>query len=343
MGMEQRYQHYQLEDFLADPAFRTWAKFPTPESDQFWARVQARFPAQGAVMHQARLVVLAYQLDEPKTTEAATDQAWQKLRSRAPLASQPAPASRRLFTPVARLAASLALLAVVGLAIWHLFLKFQPIVYQTAYGEIQKVVLPDGTRVTLNANSRLAVSQPWTEGGNREVDLVGEAYFEVAKKPATGQKFVVNTADLSVVVLGTSFNVNNRLAKTRVVLREGAVTLRLKDEAKLAEANEVQMLVGELVEFSKTSQQLVKQKVATEKFSAWKDHKLIFDNTPLDEIAQLIEENYGLKVRFADPALGQRKVSGTIPNENLKVLLTSIEAIFEVNVKKEDRELVFEQ
>jgi ferric-dicitrate binding protein FerR (iron transport regulator) len=205
------------------------------------------------------------------------------------------------------------------------------------------VVLPDGTRVTLNANSRLTLAQPWTDASNREVNLAGEAYFEVAKKPATGQKFVVNTADLSVVVLGTSFNVNNRLAKTRVVLKEGAVTIRLNDETAPARPNEVQMQVGELVEFSKANQQLVKQSVSTEKFSSWKDHKLIFDNTSLDEIAQLIAENYGLQVRFADPALGQRKVSGTIPNENLKVLLTSIEAIFNVNVKQGDMELVFEQ
>jgi transmembrane sensor len=342
MGMEQRYQHYQLEDFLSDQFFREWARRPTPESDQFWAEVQARFPAQRAVVGQARLIVLAYQVAEPLPNDTVTEQAWQNLKTRSGPAKRP---SSRLLVLAGRyrLAASLALLVAASLAIWLLFAKFQPIIYQTAYGQIQKLVLPDGTRVTLNANSRLTLAQPWTNTSNREVELVGEAYFEVAKKSATGQKFVVHTADLSVVVLGTSFNVNNRLAKTRVVLKEGAVTLRLNNEATPAQPSEVPMRVGELVEFSKASHRLVKQNVVTEKFSSWKDHKLIFDNTTLDEIAQLIAENYGLQVRFADPALGQRKVSGTIPSENLKALLTSIEAIFSVKVKHEDKELIFEQ
>ncbi len=335
--MEHTYATYDLADLLADKDFRQWIQAPNAENSRFWEGFQTQFPDKQALVEQARQLILAYQVAEAPVIEATVAQAWAKLQ-RAPVQRIPV---FFLARPIYRVAASVAILTVLGFAIWSNFYKGSPIIYQTTYGQIRTVELPDGSKVTLNANSRLEIGQVWSDEASREVTLVGEAFFEVAKKPTTRQKFVVNTPDLAVTVLGTSFNVSDRKQKTRVVLNEGSVTLKLKTDGPAANSHEVVMQVGDLVEFSKTNQQLVKQKVPTEKFSSWKDHKLIFADTPMSEIAMLIQDSYGLEVELRDERMWERKISGTIPSKNLKILLSSLETILNVKVKQEGQKLVF--
>ncbi len=336
--MEQKYQSYSLNDFLEDIEFRQWVKKPTAENEHFFENLQLQFPEKKEIIAQARLLIMAYQVAE--SAQTTTEQAWSKLKR----GQMSVTASKPIFLMSLRqkysIAASLTILMLISLAAWYNFSAFKPITYQTNYGQMQTIALPDGSKVTLNGNSRLEINKEWTENGAREVNLVGEAFFEVAKKPVTKQKFVVNTSDLAVVVLGTSFNVSDRDIKTRVMLKEGAVTLKLKNKA--TENKEVVMKVGELVEFSKMDKKLTKQIVNTENFASWKDKKLIFENTDMQEIALLIQETYGLEVRFEDEKMSKRKISGTIPSENLTILLTSLETIFEVKITQKDQLLIFE-
>jgi ferric-dicitrate binding protein FerR (iron transport regulator) len=339
--MEQKYLNYSLTNFLEDIEFRQWVKNPTAENEQFFENLQAKFPEKRELIAQARLLILAYNIES--TSEATTERAWHQLKRQQMSVSTK---SEFVFTMSLRqkysIAASLTILMLVSLLAWYRFFTFKPIIYQTQYGQMQTVTLPDGSKVTLNGNSRLEIGKEWTDDNVREINLVGEAFFEVIKKPATQQKFVVNTKDLAVIVLGTSFNVSDRNVKTRVVLKEGAVTLKLKNENQTNENQEVVMKVGELVEFSKKSRKFTKQTVNTDNFSSWKDKKLIFEDTAMREIATLIQETYGLEVRFQDEKMSKRKISGTIPSENLTILLTSLETIFDVKITQEDQQLIFE-
>lgn len=339
------YKNYLLEDFLADKSFRNWVKHPDEQSNQFWEELQNTFPHQKEHIAQARLMLLAFTTKEEEASKEKLDISWQKLKSRQHLSISHQKTQKQVFlnkSPyIYRIAASLILLMVISAVVWYQYFRFEPIIYQTKYGQMQTIVLPDGSKVTLNANSRLEINKAWSDERCREVNLVGEAYFEVEKKPATKQKFVVHTADLDVVVLGTSFNVSDRNAKTKVVLKEGAVTLKLKNEEKASKSQEVMMQVGELVEFSKKDQKLVKQAVNTDNFSSWKENKLIFEDTTMKEIALLIQENYGLEVNFEDESLAKRKITGTIPSENLSALLKSLETIFEIKITQQDNTLFF--
>ena len=74
-----------------------------------------------------------------------------------------------------------------------------------------EILLPDGSAVTLNANSKL---QYYTHSA-RKVWLEGEAFFEVKKIPETAEPFQVVTNDLTITVLGTTFNVNSRNEQTK--------------------------------------------------------------------------------------------------------------------------------
>jgi transmembrane sensor len=339
-----KYANYSLADFLADTHFRQWVKFPTTESNQFWENVQVQFPQHKEAIAQARLLVLAYQIEEQTLSEEIITQAWQAQKRKQLAVSvrshQPKAAIIRRVQ-LYRVAASLTVLMLVGVAIWYNYFRFEPLIYQTNYGQIQIITLPDGSKVTLNANSRLEIKADWGTEASRDVSLTGEAFFEVEKKPATKQKFVVHTPDLDIVVLGTRFNVNNRNINTKVVLAEGSVKLAVKNDDDTTK--DLLMRVGDLVEFSKKAKTLIKRNVNTAIYSSWKDNKLIFDNTPLSEIAILIKENYGLIVRFQDAQMGKRKISGTIPSENLKILLTSLETIFNIKITQEEQYLIFEK
>lgn len=339
-----KYQDYSLEDFLEDKHFRDWIKRPNKQANEFWEDMQQQYPEKKAIIAQARLILLGFTVEEESVSRENIDLSWQKVQQKQKLSVSYRNPQRPLFSkPSARMysvAASLTLLMIFSIAFWYNYIRFEPIVYQTNYGQMQTIVLPDGSKVILNANSRLEINKEWKKTENREVSLVGEAFFEVEKKPATKQKFIVHTADLDIVVLGTSFNVSDRYAKTKVVLKEGAIRLRLNNEQRLENEQEILMQVGEMVEFSKKENKLIKKKVNTERYASWKENKLIFEDTPMQEIALLIQENYGLNVSFEDESLAKRKITGTIPSQNLQILLSSLETIFNVKITQKDNRLI---
>ena len=333
------YKNYSLSDLLTDKNFKRWVKNPTLESDLFWNEFQNNFPQKIVLVQQARLVILAYKVEEQDITSSQVNMAWQNIEAQnAPVSYQFKPQNIFLDIKWYAAAASIALLIVAGTLAWNNYSVPEIMVYQTKYGQLQNIVLPDGSKVTLNANSRLEVNQKWSDEATREVKLTGEAYFEVEKKPKTKQKFVVHTSELDVVVLGTSFDVNDRNIQTSVALKEGSVRIELTHKNQV-----VLMKQGELVEFTKADNSFVKKDGASEKFYAWKDNKLVFENTSIREVASLIQENYGLKVSFTNEALSKRKISGTIPNDNLELLLNSLETIFSIKIKKENEQLIFEK
>lgn len=141
----------------------------------------------------------------------------------------PVEIKRRQIVPrqLLRVAAVFLAVAIVGgLLFLSLHEHENPICICTAYGKTERITLPDQSVVLLNANSVLSYNDKWTDNKTREVWLAGEAYFEVKKSDARGNaKFVVHTDQLSVEVLGTEFNVNNRRGKTQVVLNAGKVRL----------------------------------------------------------------------------------------------------------------------
>ena len=156
------------------------------------------------------------------------ESAWQEvLRKQAQLQS-PIPAlseqgSRPFFVryQTGLIAAMIAVLvvAVVLLNDWQMFSG--ELRRETGFGEKMTFVLPDQSKVILNANSSLRYhkDQP------RKIWLKGEAYFQVSKKQKTKEKFWVITPDLTIEVLGTAFNVNSHQEKTRVSLEEGSIKL----------------------------------------------------------------------------------------------------------------------
>ncbi len=193
--------------------------------------------------------------------------------------------------------------------------------YETGYGEIRTVVLPDSSRVTLNANSILSIPRFGFGSGTREVRLKGEAEFAV-KHTVNHSKFIVRTPDkLEVRVLGTEFIVYSRERGSKVVLSQGSVQLR-----SLNEPNPKPMLMkpGDVATMSTQGMLTLKHSESLSPHQAWKQRRFMFENTPVSEIAYQISEHFGVNVVVADSTLARRTIGGTFnandPANVLKVL-----------------------
>jgi ferric-dicitrate binding protein FerR (iron transport regulator) len=227
------------------------------------------------------------------------------------------------------MAAASVIVLVAGLFGAYRWLSRSPEL-RTAYGEVREQTLPDGTKVVVNADSRIRYSTPWKDGSDREVWLNGEAFFHVRKMPAKN-RFIVHTDHFDIIVTGTQFNVVNRQDKNNVMLKEGSVTLHT------TEGKDLKMKPGEFVEYR--SAQLEKRPVRNDSVLAWKEHKLLFDNTPLRELVKIIKEHYGVTVYLADDALGDRTISGILPNNNLDVLLQAMEATMDFEIVRQENKI----
>jgi ferric-dicitrate binding protein FerR (iron transport regulator) len=193
----------------------------------------------------------------------------------------------------------------------------------------------------LNANTRLKIPKYWNSKNAREVWLDGEAFFSVEKKPgAADARFVVHTSDLVVEVLGTSFNVKERNDGTKVVLSMGKVQLNLADDLDTKE--DILMQPGELIEFQKIENKLSKKEVNVDNYTAWRNNKLILDNTSMAEIARVMHEIYGVKVYFEDEQLQHIVLNGTsLPTDNQTALLTALSTTLNVSITRKQDKIIF--
>jgi transmembrane sensor len=234
--------------------------------------------------------------------------------------------ARRFYT-ITQIAAAIALViaAYLGVQQWS---SGQELIYQTAFGETEQLKLPDGTTVSLNANSSLR----YHTKNPREVWLEGEGFFEVQKKPRTKAVFLVHTQDLVIEVLGTAFNVNSRHERTQVVLEEGSVKLKLED------GQQEMMEPGDLIAYSKKEDKILERKkeVKTSMHSSWKDGTIIFNEIPLEEALQKVADQYGIQFKFSSDSLKKREVGGGVPMNNLKLSLLTIEKITNAEIEKKD-------
>nr|WKN36090.1 FecR domain-containing protein [Tunicatimonas sp. TK19036] len=235
-------------------------------------------------------------------------------------------------------AAAITGILLIGMAVWWLIGKEQQIEYATGYGETQTIILPDSTSVILNGNSRLSFDEHWSSEKPREVWLDGEAYFSVVHTQ-NNQRFRVNVTDeLQIEVLGTEFNVNDRREKAQVVLSRGKVRLDVRD------TNQPQTLTmqpGELVEFSETDKTLSKKQVNPEQYIAWRHHTMVFEETTLRDIADDLEDNYGVTITIEDSTLATTKLTGAFPTHNLEMILTSLPTIIDMDIQTDDKQIIF--
>lgn len=212
--------------------------------------------------------------------------------------------------------------------------------YTTQFGKTQSVTLPDGTKVTINANSELRVPVYQPEDSIREVWLEGEAFFSV-RHTQDHRKFVVNTSHgLRIEVLGTQFNVNSREERATVVLNSGKVKVQVPTPEQ---QSQWVMKPGDLVEYKPEDQRVNQQKVDTTLYTSWRKNLLLFKDTSLKEIARLIGDNYGYEVTFEEDSLARLQFTGSVPADQPELLLTTLAKSFSLNITQHEQQITIDR
>lgn len=210
----------------------------------------------------------------------------------------------------------------------------------TPRGGQYRLELSDGTRVWLNATSSLQFPAVF-EGGSREVELSGEAYFEVAKASFTSGRdvgkripFIVRTAGLKVDVLGTHFNLNSYGDEPgeKVTLLEGSV--------RVSNGRIEKMLVPG--QQATVSAAIAVKNVNVEEETAWKNGLFQFDNHSLKHIMRQLERWYDVQIDYS--TLPDTHYSGMIPRKaRLSEVLRMLEVTGGIRFRIEGKKIYITQ
>ncbi|HVI48455.1 MAG TPA: FecR domain-containing protein [Chitinophaga sp.] len=240
-------------------------------------------------------------------------------------------------------AASVLILILTG-ALWYFSgtrASSMQVIYN-GYGSTKHLILPDGSDVWLNANSRLTYAAQWKAAQAREVWLSGEAFFDVKHIHRRGaikenELFIVHTGnEATIQVLGTSFNVKDRAGITQVVLEKGKVRLHRQSEALFEPAD---MSPGDMITYDYVHRKQTKENVNVMQYASWRNGVLEFDRTPFSSVVKLLEDNYGYQVEVNDDTILRKELSGTFDASNGKLLLEVIASVLNIRIQQNDKKL----
>ncbi len=180
------------------------------------------------------------------------------------------------------------------------------------------VQLTDGTKVHLNYGSRMKYPREFV-GDTREINLIGEAYFDVAHN--ADKPFVVKAGNLNVKVLGTEFNVQAYPGDDNIstTLVKGKVSLEEINKSGKIKAIGA-MVPGQHVDYSIQSGEIGSSMGNVDKYVAWKDGKLVFDNEPIYNVAAKLNRMFNVDIQVAKE-VGELTYTVTFINEPLSLIL----------------------
>lgn len=194
---------------------------------------------------------------------------------------------------------------------------------ETPKGGQLKLKLPDGTLVWLNTASRLKYPASFASSAVRRVQLLGEAYFEVAKDKA--HPFIVGTTNQEVKVLGTHFNINSYQdeAVTQTTLLEGSVKVSLAGGVSKV------LKPGEQSNVSGTAIQV--HSIDAEEAIAWKNGYFMFNNESQEQVMRKLAHWYNIEVEYADPAVRSINYYGNVSRfDQVSKVLSKLEQTSDV-------------
>jgi ferric-dicitrate binding protein FerR (iron transport regulator) len=317
-----------VEELIENEVFLRWYHQSNKQTDKEWESWRKESPENEKLFTDAVQILNVIRFPEKEISNEQVNNAWNKLNLR--MADRPINEETKVVHmgrhKIWWTAAAALLILISGVYLFKFFNQGQKIA--TEYGQIAEHVLPDGSSVMLNANSHLKAGH-FTEGHTREVWMDGEAYFKI-KKTSTKDRFIVHTGKVDVIVTGTQFNVVSRDNKTNVFLKEGSVTLR-----DLA-GNEVKMKPGDFIEID--NDRMTMKPVADKNVLAWKEKKMVFNNTPMSEVAVRLKEVYGVDITV-DSVIRTKGITAILPNDDLEVILKALEVSTDFKIEKQQNEI----
>jgi ferric-dicitrate binding protein FerR (iron transport regulator) len=261
-----------------------------------------------------------FDVTEVDIPESNTDVAWNKIQAKiAPVQKKH---TKHLIWKVA---AAISLLAIVS----YIFIGYLDTPNQIQLASMDEAIdinLPDGSSVTLNAQS--AFSYPETFGETRTVTLEGEAFFDIKKSDVP---FIIEINDINVRVLGTAFNVNTHGDEVIVVVERGLVAMEKNDK-------QVKIAKGQQGVFNKKTYEILVDTAPNVNVSSWKSGAFVFDETPLEDALYDLGKFYNVSFKINNQLKGCR-VTASFDNAPLEEVLKVFETILSASITQENSQV----
>lgn len=288
------YNLYQAEDFASNESFIAYYLRTDDTAIQFWEDWISRHPEKMDEIFNAEALLSKLNI---RLSEEEFDQEFHRFETFLKTEStwsEPVHAKQKTFkgTKLVLALSVLVICLLTGLFFYYPSQnRIEPTVYivkQNGFGKIIRLLLSDGTQVTLNANSSLKFPKTFN-ASRRDVELKGEAFFEVAKDK--NRPFTVLAKGTRTRVLGTKFNVSAYTNEplVRVALVEGSV------ELQAGKAKKVILKPAEMATYS-SGKGLTLSSFNKDEVTAWKDGILIFHKATFEEIAKQFKRVYDIEL-----------------------------------------------
>lgn len=202
------------------------------------------------------------------------------------------------------------------------------------YGQRSTIVLPDGSIIYLGAGSTIRFPEKF-QGRTRDIDLEGEAFFEVVHNAK--KAFIVHSADVQTCVLGTSFKIEAfKDHVVKVSVATGKVSVGHLDGSTSKVKSIAVLLPGQNVSWDAATQKAATNLIAINDLKEWKQGSLVFKHALLADMAADMERWYKVKIKINMTRKASEKISGTIPStisvtDAMKVL--SVTGHFKYTIK----------
>ncbi|WP_443936568.1 FecR family protein [Pedobacter sp. MW01-1-1] len=330
---------FEPEDFLVDNTFQLYCSGTDKLSVEYWAKYIHAHPEQAGVIAEAKRLYFIL-----SGNKRPLDNQLEQFKADLENPSTTLKVKRN-FTWL-KIAAAIVLVAGIGYLYQKYTTKSIPAelvvakIYTTKGGERKKITLPDGTTVMLNAKSVLAIGKEFNDKC-REVNLKGEAFFDVTH--SKDKPFKVYTEDFNINVLGTAFNVKaypDEVSSEATLIR-GVIAM----EATKGEGGIITLKPSQKVTFYKVHKQAAKQKVLkpvaarpeivinhytkindnTIVETAWTKNRIEIYDQDFDEIRNVLEKWYNVKIKFTDPEVEKFRFTLTIGEETIEQVLQALQ------------------
>jgi ferric-dicitrate binding protein FerR (iron transport regulator) len=369
------YTAYGEEQFAADEYFQQWVLHPDSDNTHFWESWLELNPSRQDIINKARILVqelaandyfiqplsasekaaikhdLFRKLDlgdasHPNNTSHPNDIS--HLNDTVPLHQDAVPLHHDAI-PLRRRAAwipwtAAACLLAAVITAWLLFTAspsanrtardYATLTVTTGPSETKRIVLEDSTTVILNAGSALQYRNSAQDHNVREAWLTGNAYFKV-KKDHGHSPFLIHARSLAISILGTELNVNARSSTAAVELTSGRIKVRQKDSN-----TDVYLIPGDRLQLDTVSHTLVRTSIDAGLYAAWSEGKWNFRKTPLEDIAALLEEYYGVNVQFRSQKSRRLRIDALLPVSGLQDLVTVIQHTLQIKITLIQHQLI---
>ncbi len=222
------------------------------------------------------------------------------------------------------IAAAAVILMILSIGIFFKYdgssVKKTPVSIAVKHQENRLIFLADGSKVILNAGSRLSYPSSFDAKETREVYLEGQAFFDIqhnAEKP-----FIVHTGNLQTIVLGTAFNI-------KAIPDDKEITVSVvRGKVKVTDhSNKVLGVIipDQEIKYNKQQDHSEMKAVKDHHYLDWKSEDLLFDNVTVAEAAKVLGEEYKVTITISDPSVSSQRFTATFPkNGSLEQALKSI-------------------